>query len=560
MEKRKNTISISVTRGILLFLIPVNILLSLYALFSWSFLREQALENYQRYLNTVAHQVDSELETLSSWMTTQFYTNPSFRLLQSSTEDANTAYIIAQEINQNAAPYLQMYPHEITFFLSCGPGLHTPAVSTVSDRENLLLLSEFIKNIPSVAEEQPMGEYFLTQLEDRWFLAIYLRQGGVYACLTMEVKELLFNLDLTGSQISLCALQNIAGNTLAVSSDAPSRGVAIPAPFETAPLVLTAFLPESAILGGFTLLNILSAVLTVAALGLVVAFIAYTRRQVATPLEKMQQTIRRIEAGHTEEKIDLSDEKEEVAEVYRTFNHFIDHILQLKLESYEEHIARQKTELQYLRLQLRPHFFLNSMKRLYALAQQGQMEDVQTYILCLSSHYRFLIYDTTNTVSLQEEMRHVENYLQLQRIGYHLEIRCQVTMEVNPALIQVPPLVVQSFVENSIKHAVVPGHPLELALSVKAMDGEEGPYLTITCLDNGPGFSCQVMEDINLGDEEFSKKHVGFNNLKHRLALIYRRESFIYVYNRPEGGAGVDIMLPIEESQVGEETRKELSP
>ena len=47
--------------------------------------------------------------------------------------------------------------------------------------------------------------------------------------------------------------------------------------------------------------------------------------------------------------------------------------------------------------------------------------------------------------------------------------------------------------------------------------------------------------------------------MKHRLALIYQRESFIYVHNRPEGGAAVEIMLPIEKPYTPEEESKELS-
>lgn len=557
MGKRKNTISLSVTRGILLFLIPVNILLSVYALFSWSFLRSQALENYTRSLTMTTQQVDSELNSLSNWLQNLFYADTAFQLMQTSS-DKNATFITAQEVNQSVQPYLQMYSNDMVFFIHCGENLHIPAVSTMSTNHYNVILSDFIQSIASTAEQHPMGEYFPIQLGDKWFLAIYLQMRNVYTGVILDMEELLSLVDLSGSSIQAYGFEDLDGTPLTSELEGTPKGTPLTISLEHAPLAFRAFIPESAILGGFTLLNALSAILTVAALGLVIAFIAYTRRQVAAPLEKLQQTIHRIEAGHTEEKIDVSEEKEDVAEVYRTFNAFIDHIMQLKLESYEERIARQKTELQYLRLQLRPHFFLNSMKRLYALAQQRQMDDVQEYILCLSSHYRFLIYDTTNTISLQEEMRHVENYIQLQRIGYHLEIHCRVSMEVNPSLLQVPPLVVQSFVENSIKHAVVPGRPLELSLAAKAMDGEEGPYLTITCQDNGPGFSAQVLEDINLGKEEFSKKHVGFNNLKHRLALIYQRESFIYVYNLPEGGAAVEIMLPIEKPTIKEENAKEL--
>ena len=151
MGKRKNTISLSVTRGILLFLIPVNILLSVYALFSWSFLRSQALENYTRSLTMMTQQVDSELNSLSNWLQNLFYTDTAFHLMQTSS-DENATYITAQQINQNVRPYLEMYSNEMVFFIHCGENLHIPAVSTFATSQHNIVLSDFIQDISLTAE------------------------------------------------------------------------------------------------------------------------------------------------------------------------------------------------------------------------------------------------------------------------------------------------------------------------------------------------------------------------------------------------------------------------
>lgn len=545
MGKRKNTITMSVTRGILLFLIPANVLLSCYSLFSWSFLRQQALDNYADSLSIAANQAQGELENLRTWLQNLFFSSNRFRMLGLSDDDT-FRYVTAQEINQEVRTYLEMYPNGVAFFIRCGQDLHIPAVSTLPQNSSDIFVSDFIKTIEETAESHNIGEYFLTKLGNQWYLSLYLRQGGVYAGIVMDINSLLATLNLSSEDISSYSMEDETQTLLAGESAPGKKDLALRSPIEGTPIVLKATLPQTSVLGRFQALTTVSFVLMFLALASLAAFITYTRRQVSMPLQKLQETIRKIEAGDTDQKIDLTGEKEEIAQVYQTFNGFIDRILHLKLESYEERLARQKTELQYLRLQLRPHFFLNSMKRIYALAQEGQMKDVQEYILCLSSHYRFLIYDTTNTISLQEEMLHVQNYIQLQRIGYHLEIHCQVGMEVNPSLLQVPPLVIQSFVENSIKHAVAPGVPLQLSIKAKVVSGEDGDYLNISCGDNGPGFPKSVIDEIESSNEEFSKKHIGFNNLRHRLALIYRRESFIYVYNQPGGGAMVDVLIPVE--------------
>lgn len=550
MTRKKNTISFSISRGIMVFLIPINLLLLLYSVLSWSFLRQQTIENYADTLDTKTQQVENALESLENWVQSIFFSAEKFPLLIFSQDDT-TRYLTAQEINQQARIYLELYPYETTFFIRCGDEMRIPAVSTFSNTANNSEVTRYIRGIGAVAEQQKMGEYFLQKLGDRWYLAICLKQRDVYAGVLVDTADLLDSLDLSGSILTSYHLEDRDGAILAVSGSAAKNDTLLRSELFCAPVAFGAAISGNLLLGRFRFLTNLSFILLFLAIVSLVIYIVYTKHQVGGPLKKLQDTIKKIEAGDLEQKIDVTGEKDEISQVYQTFNSFIDDIVHLKLVTYEEKLAHQQTELQYLRLQLRPHFFLNSMKRLYALAQQGQIDDVQEYILCLSTHYRFLIYDTTNTITLQEEMRHVQNYIQLQRIGYHLTIDCQVTMDVNPTLIQVPPLVVQSFIENSIKHAVRPGQPLLLTVQATLLTDEEmGTALNIVCTDNGPGFPREVIEAIGGSNEEFAQKHVGFNNLRHRLALIYEKESFLYVYNQPDGGAVVDILIPVEAEET----------
>lgn len=542
--KRKNTISISVARGILLFWFPINILLSVYSLFSWSFLWQQARENYAHSIRMSAQQTENNLENLSDWLQNLFFSSFSSQSLQF-TSDRNTQFLTAQKINQEAKPYLEMYPNNITFFVYCREELHIPAVSSYSRSDMGPYLSDFIRDIKSTAEQEPMGKYFLTRVKDRWFLSLYLSQHDVYTGVLMDVEDLLSTMKFPDA--TAYGFQDMEGKYLFAAGNEKPGNIAFSTPIQDTPLSLEVSIPRGIMLDRFQIMLMASFVLTAAALVSLLAYITYIRHQVTDPLKKLQATIDTIEASNTDELVDINGEKDEIAQVYQTFNSFINRIVHLKLESYEERLARQQTELQYLRLQLRPHFFLNSMKRLYALTQEGQINDVQEYILCLCSHYRFLIYDTTNTISLQEEMQHVQNYIQLQRIGYHLTIECSVTLEVNAVLFQVPPLVIQSFVENSIKYAVEPSKTLVLSIQAQIVPDEDGgSCLDVSIADNGPGIPKQIIDEIDNGSEEFTKKHVGFSNLKHRLDLIYSRKAHIYVYNQPDSGAVVDILIPLD--------------
>ena len=114
LKGHRNTISLSVMRGIMLFLIPINVLLSAYSLFSWSVLRTQARENYSNYLSIVAQQADNELSNLFTWMRGVFYNNTYIRQIQFANNDISR-FLSAQEVNQDASTYLDQYPNPMAF-------------------------------------------------------------------------------------------------------------------------------------------------------------------------------------------------------------------------------------------------------------------------------------------------------------------------------------------------------------------------------------------------------------------------------------------------------------
>ena len=160
-----------------------------------------------------------------------------------------------------------------------------------------------------------------------------------------------------------------------------------------------------------------------------------------------------------------------------SFNQMMDHVKQMKIAAYEKELQYRYAQLQYLQLQISPHFFLNILKSLYGMAQGRNYEKIQTAILMISDHVRYIFHDNQDMVPLQTELHHVENYIQMQRyitsqsIAFH--------MEVEPGLeeAQVPALCLQTFVENSCKYATVPGRGLEISLEVRQLPSEEGGRL-----------------------------------------------------------------------------------
>ena len=124
----------------------------------------------------------------------------------------------------------------------------------------------------------------------------------------------------------------------------------------------------------------------------------------------------------------------------------------------------------------------------------------------------------------------------------HLDIE----MEPEAAVWRVPVLSVQTFVENSIKHAKLGSLNSVLLIKVKAdlLTTEEGNYLDLVVRDNGQGYPEDVLNEIN-GAPKAGNKNVGINNLKRRCQILYGRKAEFTFLSRD--GAVSECIIPERE-------------
>ena len=112
---------------------------------------------------------------------------------------------------------------------------------------------------------------------------------------------------------------------------------------------------------------------------------------------------------------------------------------------------------------------------------------------------------------------------------------------------QLPPLTIETFVENSVKYALNMENPAEIEVSVK-LSTKDTEQLLIRIADSGPGFSEERMEDILSGKPTLQRPgeggHLGIYNVQQRLWLLYGEEAQLDITNRDPHGTLVEIFLP----------------
>lgn len=139
-----------------------------------------------------------------------------------------------------------------------------------------------------------------------------------------------------------------------------------------------------------------------------------------------------------------------VAITIKVLKYWFQNQQQLKLSEQ----ARIQSELNFLKNQVHPHFFFNTLNNLYGLAIE-KSDEAPELILRLSQLMRYMLYETqTELVPLSNEINHLHHYIELEKIRYQegFQLMFQVKGEVITQ--QIPPLLLLPFVENAFKHGL----------------------------------------------------------------------------------------------------------
>lgn len=268
--------------------------------------------------------------------------------------------------------------------------------------------------------------------------------------------------------------------------------------------------------------------------------------QLSKPLEDMTRTLRDIRKGDWEVNFTAPNRIVEIESVRQTVRLMLKELGQYKIRTYEEQLARQKTQLQFLQLQLAPHFYTNCLKNIYYMLMMQEYEGAEQFLLRLSKHLRYLLQKDTTLVSVETEREFVENYISMQKLLSSRPVTCSISVEQEVYEAELPILAIQTFVENSVKYRDTDReHTLTIQVQVRMIKTERGKSLNLIVRDNGPGYPEALLALLNQKDGAFSDKNfgVGILNLLSRLRIHYGESADWYFDNR--GGAFSELILPV---------------
>lgn len=277
------------------------------------------------------------------------------------------------------------------------------------------------------------------------------------------------------------------------------------------------------------------------------------QRRVVRPISILRSAMKQLEEenlGYRIEDVDR-DETEDFRYLYDTFNHMAEEI---RL-SHEKDIKMYQAQLDNLRLQVNPHMLLNSFNMIYSLAQTRNYECIQEFSMHLVEYFRYSLKESNTFVTLKKEMEFVENYIEIQKIRFPGAFSSVYSMPQDAREALVPPLLIQNFVENAMKYALIPGKTIEVLINIRR---EEDRLLVSVC-DTGRGIKEEILNNIQKGEmyvDKMGQKHIGVWNCRRRMEVFYGDSASMNIVSRQGEGTQVWLDLPYLEEMPGESTER----
>ena len=225
------------------------------------------------------------------------------------------------------------------------------------------------------------------------------------------------------------------------------------------------------------------------------------------------------------------------------FNEMADRIEYLITQVYEKEIVAARFQVKYLQSQINPHFQFNILAMLSLKAKMAGNEEVYDGLNAFSRLMQGKIFrEKEIKIKVKEELEIVQFYLYLQKSRYQAKLSYEVKLEdekIGEDLI--PRLLIEPLVENAVSHGLEPKREkgnLQVLLYEREM-------LYIWVKDDGVGVGQNQMK-AEENKENIPHTHVGWENTKKMLRILYGDHYKFQVWSEPGKGTEIEIAVPIE--------------
>ncbi len=219
------------------------------------------------------------------------------------------------------------------------------------------------------------------------------------------------------------------------------------------------------------------------------------------------------------------------------FYHTLDRIQRMQFEQLRLVANVKEAELRALKAQVNPHFLFNSLNSLRALIDEDAPR-AREAVTRLANLLRYSLQSgQVETVSLKDELSAVQDYLALEQIRHEERLLVRWDVAEEARLQPVPPMLLQTLVENAVKYGISP-RPEGGLITISAQVADAILHI---CVSNPGELSSPSNE---AWAKAGSSTGVGLRNASERLNLLYGDQATLRLFSEPAGCVTAEVLLP----------------
>jgi Predicted signal transduction protein with a C-terminal ATPase domain len=545
-----------------LFTIILGIVTLLIALYSYNnfqardILLQQVQVTHSNMLQTYLNQIENQMKAAMTYTITQTLSSPSIRQLADTSAETQVQYAKIQAVNEFRKQIATNNLIDGFFIISKSINDDTDVLSitqsNVSTAERVIL-QNYTKNIIHTIDDN------LNSGDSKWkvdsidgnnyLIQIATFKQEVFIASYINMERLLQHFspsDTIGSQLFCLPISEAAQ----ITEKADNSLLFVIQNSSLAPICLVEALPTNTILNELPFMQKYIMIISILLLLVIPILIFSLHKIIVLPLQKLASAMKQIQSGNLDTRIAPYQTSLEFDLVNKTFNQMITQVQDLKINVYEEKIKAQHSQLRNLQLQIRPHFLINSLNMIYNFIENNEQDAAKQLIRYSADYFRHMVKVDENFVSINEELSHVKTYLEIQSLRYPNMFTYSIDIDKMIADMLIPPVLIQNFVENSMKYAILTTGTIHITITINSFEIDYYTYAKIIISDSGIGYPPEQLQSLNNGEKIINQygEHLGICNTIQRLCALYDGKASWHFYN--DNGAISEIILPVKYSDV----------
>ena len=524
---------------LLLVLLLINILINIaMSNITRNFIKNQNIVHLRSSIEIYADSVNEKLHSVERFMYSTITHNESLEKLN----HVQTFLDYQEDLKKVQTSFAEFeYQNEthMTFLLETDSTDHFINVSNLYiPYEDYLLLKSNLKSLRSDISDRKWKNV-TTKNSEYLVKSVHYEGKIIYAVISSEdILKPLNKLNIgNNGKLSLKEPNNIPSSNYLIHAQNEKTHL----PFDIYVLV-----DYAEVFRNITLLEVFLSAVPIIITILSIIIILYIRQWMIKPITRLTERLSQLGDSIPPSEFFISEGILEIDKANDKLNKVIFDMQELKIREYHSQLELKKIELNYLKNQIRPHFYLNMLSMIHSMLQTKNYKEIEELTILTSNYLRHLFMANQDFSELKDEVQHIKDYLEIQRIRYGNSIYFSLNYNDDLQNTLIPSLLLQTFIENTIKHGFSFQDLFTILLSIKKVKTENSDYIQICIEDNGPGFSEEILSKLNQKQSLITEDghHIGITNTIERLNLLYPNDYSIAFENNEEGGAKILLLIP----------------